>query len=128
MSMLNIKKINEKNISLSVKEDSSGMTAVIAGKIDMPNPDIIISPFFVSLDKEILNLRLEEVYLDTTKLEFINSSGIKSILQLVMNIIKRPENDQYKIIIQYDKNIAAQKTRFDAIAFLAPNIIRFQQL
>jgi len=126
--MLNIKEIKEKNISLSVKEDTSKIVAVIDGKIDMPNPDSIITPFLSSLDKEILNSVFKKVYFDTTKLEFINSSGIKSLLHLVMNIIKRPENSQYEIIILYDQNIIAQKTRFDSIAFLAPNIVKFKEV
>ncbi len=91
--------IPEKKIGQSIIS-ASGDTVVLKGEINDINPDIFLSPFF---DK-ILKSMGSTLTIDVSDLDFINSSGIKS---LVVFIMKRPSS---KIIIQSDTSKSWQKT------------------
>lgn len=123
--MIKLTDINEKSFSLTVKNENNRIEIIFSGQIDIPNPEIIVTPFFTKLDSEIISANINEVYFNVSKLDFINSSGIKVILQYIMSIIRRPEKQQYNIIIKYNEGVESQKTRFNSILFLAPKIIRF---
>lgn len=123
--MNQIQEINEKSFSMSLKKRDDRVEIIISGKIDTPDSNIFITPFLEKIDKEMVNNNISDIYFDVCKLHFINSSGIKVILQHVMNIIKRPVEQQYNIIFEYDETLEIQKTRFKSLLFIAPNIIKF---
>ena len=123
--MLKIPEITSKNFVILIKDNPEKIELLIKGNIDIPNPDQIITPFFTKLDSEILRCKLKEISIDIKELDFINSSGIKILLKFVMNILRRTRDEQYNINFIYDQKVKSQKTRFNSILFLAPDIVKF---
>ncbi len=97
----------------------------LEGKVDIPNPDEILLPVLLKLDAEFVENRVAEVQFDIQSLEFINSSGIKVILQLVMSILNHHEDQRYRISFLHEPEKKYQKKSFNAMSFLAPNLISF---
>ena len=97
----------------------------LGGKVDIQNPDEVLLPVLLRLDKDFVASQVREVDFDIKELEFINSSGIKVVLQMVMSIVNRHESQQYKINFYHDPASSYQKKSFNAITFLAPNLITF---
>ena len=80
--MLNISDIKKENFTISLEQDEKKITVIFSGKIDIPNPEVIITPFLKKIDSEAVTKRYESIYFNVCKLDFINSSGIKVILQI----------------------------------------------
>ncbi|HPJ40303.1 MAG TPA: hypothetical protein PLT75_17820 [Spirochaetota bacterium] len=110
-------------LSCSIVDDR--ICLKLAGKVDIQNPDELLLPALLKLDKDFIESKVHEIGFNIKELEFINSSGIKVILQLVMGILNRHGDQQYKIIFYHNPESKYQKKSFNAISFLAPALISF---
>ncbi|MBN2536332.1 MAG: anti-sigma factor antagonist [Spirochaetales bacterium] len=88
---------------------ANGDTVVLEGEIDQSNPETFLEPFF----KKASSLMTTFVYIDITGLEFLNSAGIKCILDFLM---KRKSNS--RVIIRTDRKKTWQRTAIDVIQSL----------
>jgi hypothetical protein len=79
---------------------AEGNTVILEGDIDHNDPEIFIRPFF---NKVLSNIR-ELVIIDMRNLEFLNSSGIKCLLDFIKS---KPQGA--KVIIKTDKKKTWQR-------------------
>lgn len=121
----NFQAVRAEGFSFSCDFDEGKICMKLEGKVDIPNPDEVLLPVLLGLDREFVENRIAEVSFDIQSLEFINSSGIKVVLQLVMSILNRPESHRYRISFLHDPEKKYQKKSFNAMSFLAPNLISF---
>src|SRR5262249_45610052 len=62
----------------------------------------------LSRSQEIMAAGLKTLQLDVTGLEFLNSAGIKALVNWLIAIKKQPPQDRYFIVLQYDEGITWQ--------------------
>lgn len=123
MGKIDIDNIKEEKFSVVINDTGSGVAVVFTGDIDLADPSVILNPFFKSIHESALKDCFSEVIGDFTKLAFLNSSGIKAIAKWIMQLAAVPADKQYKIKIQYDKNIAWQATSLPTLKYLVPDVV-----
>ncbi|MBN1697989.1 MAG: hypothetical protein JW881_10785 [Spirochaetales bacterium] len=84
-------------------------TIVLEGDIDHDNPDSFLKPFF----KEVSSRFHDLLILDITNLEFLNSSGIKCMLDFLKT--RAPES---KVIIKTDRSKTWQRNSMSVVQSL----------
>ncbi len=115
---------DKENAKIEVKDNSDGgITVYFHGKINMQNPGAIFGPYFDELHSKIVDSKIKNVIADFTDLQFLNSSGLKSIIRWIMSDAKLPEENQYTIKILYNKEIGWQETSLTTFKDLVPELI-----
>jgi hypothetical protein len=111
---MDIKTINAAKSVLSV--DNSCIK--IAGIIDEKMPAEYMKPFFNNVHDEILKNKHKNIIIDITNLEFLNSAGIRELINWVVKIDTLAIEDKYKINFLCNKNNLWQESSISTIAFL----------
>ena len=101
-------------VTLSAADD----TAILKGEIDVAKPGNILNPFFDKIKDQMD----EQVRLDFTNLDFLNSSGIKCIVSFVMG--KKPGS---KVVFVVDSNKTWQETSLEVIQSLDEDNISIEK-
>ncbi|MBN2545806.1 MAG: hypothetical protein JXB50_08420 [Spirochaetes bacterium] len=94
------------------------------GCIDLQNPEPIVTPFFEKIHNNIIRLGMKEIFLDFKELNFLNSSGIKTITKWIMKIPMLPPDKKYKMQLIYTDDITWQRTSLMILTFLAPDSVK----
>ena len=126
MNQLNINSINEERIKINVTDSAEGLTITFSGDIDMEDPGVLLDPFFEQVHQGVIAKRLKEVTADFTGLNFLNSSGIKSVAKWIMKLGDLPSDDKYLIRIIHNKDITWQVTSLPTLTFLVPGGVRIE--
>lgn len=95
-----------------------GETLHLKGEIDDVDPGVFLTAFF-ELAKEQMD---QIIKIDFSKLEFLNSSGIKCIVTFVMD--KKPDS---KIVFITDSNKTWQRTSLEVIQSLDEDNISIEE-
>lgn len=104
-------------------EEDEGIIVYFHGKINMQNPGAIFGPYFDELHQKIIDAGIKNVIADFTDLQFLNSSGLKSIIRWIMNDASLDEDMQYGIKILYNKEIGWQETSLTTFKDLVPDLV-----
>lgn len=96
------------------------------GIIDMTDPFPILFPYLDQVHNEIVKQTSPRAVCNVSKLEFINSSGIKTLATWLSNIAALPKEKQYSVKIVYNSGITWQKTGLGALVYLAPEKIALE--
>jgi len=115
--------LNHEKIRIAVVDQDGGMIIRFSGNIDDPNPGLILDPALDQIHREIVANGLPEVAADFTALEFLNSSGIKSLIKWIMRQTELPEDRQYRIRFLYSNRVTWQQTSLKALTYLAPRTV-----
>ena len=94
MNKLNIQSVEEERIKIDVLDADDGIIIKFIGDIDMEDPSIILDPMFAKLHDGSVQAGIKIVSADFTELNFLNSSGIKTIAVHLLKSLKK-----YKILI-----------------------------
>lgn len=90
--------INAKPISNSgIDMKASGITVYISGSINHPRPGEFMEPFIQEAHESIVANNIQEIKVDITNLKFLNSAGIRELVDWVMKLNHLPEEKKYKI-------------------------------
>jgi hypothetical protein len=114
----------KENAKIEVKDNEEGITVYFHGKINMQNPGAIFGPFFDEMHQKIVDNGIKNVTADFTDLQFLNSSGLKSIIRWIMNDANLPDDKQYNIKILYNKEIGWQETSLTTFKDLVPDLVK----
>jgi len=93
------------------------MRVVMSGAVEMREPGDVLNAYWTSIDEQARERSLKRVELDVRDLNFMNSSGI---LTLVRWITKLKDGQAYQLVLQYDRNVTWQRTSIPTLAKLAP--------
>ena len=66
---------------------------------------------------------MKRVEVDLRDLNFMNSSGILTLVRWITKAKTHPPADAYQLILQYDRNVTWQRTSIPTLAKLAPNVV-----
>ena len=116
MADLSLEKLADEKFFINV----SGTNVIFDGCIDLQNPDPVITPYFEKIHEQITSNNIKEVTLDFKKLNFLNSSGIKTITKWIMKIPALPDDKKYKMKLYYSEAITWQHTSLKILTYLAP--------
>jgi hypothetical protein len=76
----------------------------------------------------VMSAGLKLLQLDVTGLEFLNSAGIKALVNWLIAIKKQQPQDRYFIVLQYDEGITWQSKGLKPLACVAPSFLRLEPL
>ena len=101
-------------VNSNVRLKANGNTIRLCGQIDQVNPGEFLDPFFEKVLKEMG----DNLVIDFSELDFMNSNGIKSIVTFIMSRKKGT-----KVNLQVDPGRIWQKTSLKVVASLDPELI-----
>jgi hypothetical protein len=109
--------------TLTITPRLNGETLQIsmAGAVEMRDPGDVLNPYWTLIDEEALRRNVKIVELDVRDLNFMNSSGILTLVRWITRC-KSHENG-YRLVLQYDRNVTWQRSSMPTLAKLAPNVV-----
>lgn len=112
MSITNI--VKEANVELKIENNIIYMS----GNIDCQKPRYFMEPFFSKAHKYFIDNGIKKVTVDITDLKFLNSSGIRELVDWVMKLSELPEKQKYLITFLCNPDYLWQESSITTIAFL----------
>lgn len=97
---------------------ASGNTIVLEGDIDHNDPEIFIKPFF----EKVLLQKFKLLIIDMGNLEYLNSSGIKCLLDFI-----KAKSPNSKVIIKTDFKKTWQKKSMAVVQSLDEDNISLEE-
>ena len=111
--------VKQNGVTLSV----DGTTVIIAGCIDTARPGEFIQPFLKELNKKIISNGIKAITLDVTKLSFLNSAGIREIVEWILMLDTLPDHQKYSIHIIYNSRYIWQESSISTFVFLNADFV-----
>ena len=121
MSELNTLKID--TLTVTAKQDGAMLRVVMTGAVEMRDPGGVLNPFWSRVDEELKARGLKRVEVDLRNLNFMNSSGILTLVRWITKAKSHPSDDAYQLVLLYDRNVTWQRTSIPTLAKLAPNVV-----
>lgn len=128
MSIYNIDAIKMENATASLENESNGLTLSLKGDIDMRDTSIEFLPYLMKVHDAVIRNSISGIRLDLSGLTFMNSNGIKSLINWVMKASEMPPDKRYKISIIANSNIAWQESTLPVLQKLFPDFIIIEQI
>ena len=111
-------------------DDKDGtVTVVLRGDSDARDAGAALDEFLVRrVHPAVLHKGLKKLQLDVTGLEFLNSAGIKALVNWLLAIKQQQPQSRYFIVLQYDEGITWQSKGLKPLACVAPSFLRLEPL
>ncbi len=93
------------------------------GAVEMRDPGELLNPYWNGLDDAARAHRLKRVEVDLRDVNFMNSSGILTLVRWITRAKTHPADSAYTLVLQYDRNVTWQRTSIPTLAKLAPKIV-----
>jgi len=93
------------------------MRVVMSGAVEMRDPGDVLNPYWASIDEQARERSMQRVELDVRDLNFMNSSGILTLVRWITKLKNAPA---YQLVLEYDRNVTWQRTSIPTLAKLAP--------
>ena len=117
MKVYNLSEDGKTYIRITEKDEQ--ITLKWIGIIDMEDTNETLSNFLINYHEECKKKNIKVLKSDFTELEFLNSVGIKNIINWIHAITK---DDVYKIYIIYSRNHTWQRVTFSTIQHIVKDI------
>lgn len=114
-----IETIKEDDVTLSFKEN----TVYISGNIVQIKPELYMHDFFTELHQYVLEHEIKRVDVDITKLKFLNSAGIKVLIDWIILITELSEDNRYQLFFICDSKSFWQETSINTLAIIDSSIV-----
>jgi hypothetical protein len=109
------------SLSIVPRLDGDTLRIVMSGAVEMRNPGDALNPYWTLIDEEARRRKLKVVELDVRDLNFMNSSGILTLVRWITRCKSEP--DCYHLVLRYDRNVTWQRASVPTLAKLAPNVV-----
>lgn len=106
-----------------VKMEVAGTTLNITGNIISPNPGHFMEPFLADFHKKVITAGYKSIVLDVTQLTFLNSAGIRALVDWILLLEELQPEKQYSIKILYSSKHLWQESSMSTLVYLNPNLI-----
>ncbi|MBQ1999525.1 MAG: hypothetical protein II220_08600 [Spirochaetales bacterium] len=114
-----IETVKEDDVTLSFKEN----TVYISGNIVQIKPELYMHDFFTELHQYVLEHEIKRVDVDITKLKFLNSAGIKVLIDWIILITELSEDNRYQLFFICDSKSFWQETSINTLAIIDSSIV-----
>jgi hypothetical protein len=92
------------------------------GCIDEADPGAFLDPLLDGLHQRAVDERWPGLVADFTRLEFLNSSGIKALARWVLRQKADPAGAHYRITLRYASRFTWQRVSFKTLAMLSDTV------
>jgi len=123
MNTFNIEPQHFENADASIENDKDGLCLILSGDIDMRDTSIEFLPYLLKVHNTLVQNKIRKIRLNLVELTFMNSNGIKSMINWIMKLTELPENIQYRIHISANTDIAWQDSTLPVLRKLFPDFI-----
>lgn len=129
MNRLGLSPLRVGSLTVEVLDTSEGVSVVLRGDADAREAGPELDTFLVRrVHPAVLGAGLKELQLDVTGLEFLNSAGIKALVNWLLVVKQQPVPQRYAILLRYDEGITWQGKGLKPLACVAPTFLRLQPL
>jgi len=128
MNAFNIEPFNFENAKASLEDNTENITLVLSGDIDMRDTSLEFLPYLLQVHNTLIQNNIKTIKLNLMNLTFMNSNGIKSLINWIMKLSEIPEQMQYKVYITANNNIAWQESTLPVLRKLFPDFIIIEQI
>lgn len=108
-------------LSIVPRLDGDKLRIAMSGAVEMRDPGDALNPYWTLIDEEARRRKLQVVELDVRDLNFMNSSGILTLVRWITRCKSAP--DCYRLVLRYDRNVTWQRASIPTLAKLAPNVV-----
>lgn len=115
--------LNAEGLSIVPRLESDGLRIAISGAIDMREPGELLNPYWNAVDEEARRRGVRRIEVDLRDLNFMNSSGILTLVRWITRAKNAPQDEAYSIVLKYDHNVTWQRTSVPTLAKLAPHVV-----
>ncbi|HSY47342.1 MAG TPA: hypothetical protein VLC46_00885 [Thermoanaerobaculia bacterium] len=113
--------LNVDTLSIVPRLDGDTLRVAMSGAVEMRDPGDVLNPYWTLIDEEALRRNLTIVELDVRDLNFMNSSGILTLVRWITRC--KSHGLGYRLVLQYDRNVTWQRASIPTLAKLAPNVV-----
>lgn len=118
-----IDQVSFEDVKLSMENN----IVFLAGNIIQMNPEKYMNKFFQQVHSFILSTKLKNIDVNITNLKFLNSAGIKVIIDWIIRVTELPEIQKYTITFLCNPNSFWQETSISTLAIIDSQIVKYQQ-
>ena len=108
-------------LSIVPRLDGERLRITMTGAVEMRDPGDALNPYWTLIDEEARRHNVNVVELDVRDLNFMNSSGILTLVRWITRCKSTP--DCYRLELRYDRNVTWQRASIPTLAKLAPNVV-----
>jgi anti-anti-sigma factor len=120
---LQLSPIEADGLSAAVAIENHVITVGFKGSCDMET-NVQLEELLKSLHGEALRLGVGRVVFDCRELYFMNSTSLKSFVNLISRVKSIKPKERYGVEFQTNEHLAWQRRSLDAIRRYAPDIVR----
>lgn len=121
MGKLNVQNLELDKVKIELNENGDQVDMKLSGDIDMENPGEVLKPFFGKLHEDLVANTIGGINVDFQNLSFMNSSGIKELVQWIMKV--NTAGHKYKINLVYSSGITWQGSSLPVLQKLHPDVV-----
>lgn len=114
--------LTAEGVTVVPRLDGNLLHISMSGAVEMRDPGVVFNPYWNALDDEVRRRSISRVQLDVRDLNFMNSSGILTLVRWLTRAKSHAEK-RYRIELQYDRNVTWQRTSIPTLAKLAPDLV-----
>ena len=96
------------------------MRVIMSGAVEMRDPGDVLNPYWAAIDEQARECSLKRVELDLRDVNFMNSSGILTLVRWITKLKNQTPEQAYQLVLEYDRNVTWQRTSVPTLAKLAP--------
>lgn len=127
MNRLGLEPLRVGSLTVEVLDAGEGVSIVLRGDSDAREAGPQLDAYLVKLvHPAVLLANLKQVQLDVTGLEFLNSAGIKALVNWLL--VVKGAAQRYVIVLLYDESITWQGKGLKPLSCVAPAFLRLEPL
>ena len=115
-------------LSIVPRLEEGRLRVKVSGTVEMREPGEVLNPYWTMIDEETRRHGVRRVEVDLRDLNFMNSSGILTLVRWITRAKGHPADAGYTLVLQYDRNVTWQRSSIPTLAKLAPNIVTSQEI
>jgi hypothetical protein len=129
MNRLGLEPLRVGSLTVEVLDTAEMVSVVLRGDSDAREAGPQLDAYLVQrVHPAALQAGLRDLRLDVTALEFLNSAGIKALVNWLLALKKQPPEQRYTIELRYDEAITWQGKGLKPLACVAPTYLRLMPL
>ena len=115
--------LSAEGLSITPQPSGDVLRVKMTGAVEMRDPGELLNPYWNGLDDAARAKSLKRVEVDLRDVNFMNSSGILTLVRWITKAKTHAPDKAYTLVLQYDRNVTWQRTSIPTLAKLAPKSV-----
>ena len=121
--MTDLNTLKADTLTVTPVTENGILRLIMAGAVEMRDPGGVLNPYWTRVDDTARAQQMKRVEVDLRDLNFMNSSGILTLVRWITKAKTHAPFDAYKLVLRYDRNVTWQRSCVPTLAKLAPNVV-----